>query len=286
MIQETLTEWLTDDSGYCVRTSEPLLDFQSEYQRVRIYESPRFGKLLRLDDCFMTSEKDEFFYHENIVHPAMVAHSAPRRVLVIGGGDGGACEEVLKHPSVEKVVLAELDQAVVDVSKEHLPSIHRNVFDDPRFELRIGDGAAFVRETDERFDLVVLDLTDPVGEAVALYQRDFFEACRMVLNPGGALTMHLGAPVYHPERVSDITANLRQVFAVVNPYLVTVPLYGAQWGFACASDSLDPLSLSEEQVEQRIAERQLQHLQFYNGATHRGIFALPNFVKQLTEVQK
>jgi spermidine synthase len=178
--EEILTEWLTGDSGYCFRTSQPLVDFQSEYQRVRIYESPRFGKLLRLDDCFMTSEKDEFFYHENMVHPAAVTHLAPRRALVIGGGDGGACEEILKHPSIEKVVLAELDPAVVDVSKEHLPSIHRNAFDDPRFELRIGDGAAFVRETDERFDLVLLDLTDPVGEAVALYQRELFEACRNV----------------------------------------------------------------------------------------------------------
>jgi spermidine synthase len=283
MSDEILTEWLTGDSGYCFRTSELLVDFQSDYQRVRIYESPRFGKLLRLDDCFMTSEKDEFFYHENIVHPAAITHPSPRRVLVIGGGDGGACEEILKHPGVEKVILAELDPAVIDVSKEYLASIHCGAMDDPRFELRIGDGAAFVRETAERFDLVILDLTDPVGEAVALYQREFFAACRNALSPGGALTMHIGAPAFHPERVSEITANLRQVFAIVRPYLVTVPLYGAQWGFACASDSLDPLSLSEEEVEQRIAERKLQDLQFYNGATHRGIFALPNFVRRLAE---
>ncbi|MBI1174760.1 MAG: polyamine aminopropyltransferase [Sideroxydans sp.] len=283
MSDEILTEWLTDDSGYCFRTSQPLLDFQSDYQRVRIYDSPRFGKLLRLDDCFMTSEKDEFFYHENIVHPAAIAHPALRRVLVIGGGDGGACEEILKHPGVEKVLLAELDPAVVEVSKRHLASIHRGAMDDPRCELHIGDSAAFVRKTQERFDLVILDLTDPVGEAAALYQREFFEACRNALNPGGALAMHLGAPVFHPERAQAITSSLGQVFAIVRPYLVTVPLYGAQWGFACASDSLDPLSLSEEQVEQRIAERKLQHLQFYNGATHRGIFALPNFVRQLVE---
>jgi len=278
-----LTEWLAEDSGYCFRTSGPLVDFHSDYQHIQVYDSPRFGKLLRIDDCFMTSEKDEFFYHENIIHPAATAHPALRRVLVIGGGDGGACEEILKHPSVEKVILAELDPAVVEVSKEHLPSIHRNAFDDPRFELRIGDGAVFVRETEERFDLIVLDLTDPVGEAVALYQSEFFEACRNVLSPGGALTMHIGSPTFLPKRVREITANLNQVFAIVRPYLVTVPLYGAQWGFACASDSLDPLSLSEDEVEQRIAERKLQDLQYYNGATHRGIFALPNFVRKLME---
>jgi spermidine synthase len=283
MNEEILTEWLTNDSGYCFRTSRPLLDFQSDYQRLRIYESPRFGKLLRLDDCFMTSEKDEFFYHENIVHPAALTHTAPRHVLVIGGGDGGACEEILKHPGVEKIVLAELDPAVVNISKEHFGNIHRGALDDPRIELRIGDGAAYVRETAENFDLVILDLTDPIGEAAALYQRDFFAACRTLLRPGGALTMHIGSPVFHPERSEAITANLRQVFAIVRPYLVTVPLYGAQWGFACASDSLDPLSLSEEEVERRIAERKLQDLQFYNGAMHRGIFALPNFVRQLVE---
>ncbi|MBU0689732.1 MAG: polyamine aminopropyltransferase [Gammaproteobacteria bacterium] len=286
MNQEVLTEWLNEDSGYCFRTSKPILDFHSGFQHIQLYESPRFGKVLRLDGCFMTSEKDEFFYHENIVHPASISHPALRRVLVIGGGDGGACEEVLKHPSVEKVVLAELDQAVVDVSKEHLGSIHRGAMDDPRFELRIGDGAAFVRETEERFDLIILDLTDPLGEAVELYKQEFFQACRAVLNPGGALTMHIGSPVFHPERVTEITANLGQVFAIVRPYLVTVPLYGAQWGFACASDTLDPLSLSEQEVDSRIAERKLQDLQFYNGATHRGVFALPNFVKQLVGEQK
>lgn len=281
MNEEPLTEWLNEDSGYCIRASKPILDIHSEFQHIQLYESPRFGKVLRLDGCFMTSEKDEFFYHENIVHPASISHPALRRVLVIGGGDGGACEEVLKHPGVERVVLAELDQAVVDVCKAHLGSIHRGAIDDPRFELRIGDGAAFVRETDERFDLVILDLTDPLGEAVELYKKEFFQACKDVLAPGGALTMHIGAPVFHPERVSEITANLGQVFAIVRVYLVTVPLYGAQWGFACASDTLDPLSLSEQEVEQRIAERKLQDLQFYNGATHRGVFALPNFVKRL-----
>lgn len=286
MNEEVLTEWLNEDSGYCIRTSKPILDIHSEFQHLQLFESPRFGKVLRLDGCFMTSEKDEFFYHENIVHPASISHPALRRVLVIGGGDGGACEEVLKHPGVEKVVLAELDQAVIDVSKEHLGSIHRGAMDDPRFELRIGDGAAFVRETDERFDLVILDLTDPLGEAVELYKQEFFRACRAVLAPGGALTMHIGAPVFHPERVSEITANLGQVFAIVRPYLVTVPLYGAQWGFACASDTLDPLSLSEQEVDGRIAVRKLQDLQFYNGATHRGVFALPNFVKQLVGDQK
>lgn len=285
MSDEVLTEWLTPDSGYCFRADETLLDFQSDYQHVQVYNTPRFGKLLRLDGCFMTSEKDEFFYHENIVHPAAVSHPDLRRVLVIGGGDGGACKEVLRHPSVEKVTLVELDQAVVDVSKKYLPGIHGGAMDDPRFELRVEDGAAFVRNTAEKFDLIILDLTDPVGEAVDLYKREFFAACHDILSPGGALTMHIGAPAFHPERVREITTNLGSVFSIVRPFLVTVPLYGAEWGFACASDSLDPLSLSEAEVKQRISERKLEHLQYYNSATHRSVFALPNFVRRLTDPQ-
>jgi spermidine synthase len=282
MKDEILTEWLTPDSGYCFRASESLLDFQSDYQHVQVYDTPRFGKLLRLDGCFMTSEKDEFFYHENIVHPAATSHPDLRRVLVIGGGDGGASKELLKHPSVERVTLVELDPAVIEVSKKYLGRVHGGAMDDPRFELLVEDGAAFVRTTEQRFDLVILDLTDPVGAAVELYKREFLAACHDILNPGGALTMHIGAPAFHPERVREITSSLRQVFSIVRPYLVTVPLYGAQWGFACASDSLDPLTLGEDQIEQRISERKLGNLQYYNGATHRGVFALPNFVRRLT----
>lgn len=281
MSSEILTEWLTPDSGYCFRATETLLDTRSAYQHIQVYNTPQFGRMLRLDGCFMTSEQDEFFYHENIVHPAAIAHPCLKRVLVIGGGDGGVSKEVLKHPGVERLTLVELDSKVIEVARKYLGKVHGGAMDDPRLEIRMEDGAAYVFETQEKFDLVILDLTDPFGPSTELYKREFFAACRAILAPEGALTMHIGAPVFHPARVRENIANLRQFFAIVRPYLVTVPLYGALWGFVCASESLDPLSLSEAEVERRIAERGLTGLQFYNGATHRGVFALPNFVRRL-----
>lgn len=282
MSGEVLTEWLTGNSGYCFRATGSLSDFHSSYQHVQLYDTPQFGRLLRLDGCFMTSEADEFFYHENIVHPAAIAHPDLKRVLVIGGGDGGVCKQVLKYPGVERLTLVELDPAVIDVARKYLGAIHGGALDDQRLELRLEDGAAYVRGTKEKFDLVILDLTDPADVSAELYTREFFTACRAVLNPGGALTMHIGAPVFHPGRVRENVANLRQVFSIVRPYLVAVPLYGALWGFVCASESLDPLGIDEAEVERRIAASGLTGLKYYNGATHHGVFALPNFVRRLT----
>src|SRR5690606_6591919 len=127
------------------------------------------------------SERDEFIYHECMVHPAALAHPAPRRALVLGGGDGGSSEELLKHPSIERVVMAELDGAVIDIARRHLEQVHRGAFDDPRLDVRMGDGFAFVRDTDETFDLIVLDLTDPDTPAEQLYSAEFFRMCQRIL---------------------------------------------------------------------------------------------------------
>jgi spermidine synthase len=248
---------------------------------MEVLDTPMFGRVLRLDGAFQTSEKEEFFYHENIVHVAAITHPAPRTALVIGGGDGGAAEELLKHNSMERVVVAELDEGVVDAAKRHLGAIHRGAFDDPRLDLRIMDGKAYVETTTDRYDLIVLDLTDPRGPSQALYTREFYTACGKVLNPGGLLALHVESPISRPRAYNRIIKTLQAVFPVVRPYLVYIPLYGTWWGMAVASEGADPLALSEEQVERRIVERGLSRLQYYNGATHRAAFALPNFVRDL-----
>src|SRR5437868_14892002 len=153
-----------------------------------------YGKLFRLDGFNMTSEKDEFVYHENLIHPALTAHAAPKRVLIIGGGDGGSSEEALKHPTIEQVTMVEIDADVIRVAKEHFGAVHNGVFDNPKLRVLIEDGMRFVRETKEKFDLVVLDLNDPMGPAEPLYSTEFFQQCRAILAPGGALTLHLGSP--------------------------------------------------------------------------------------------
>src|SRR6476659_186503 len=147
-----LTEQMTDDWGLFVRSAARLEAFRSAYQDVEVHDSVPFGKLFRLDGHFMTSERDEFFYHENMVHVAALAHPSPERALIVGGGDGGSAEELLKHPSMRAVTIAEIDKTVIDISREHLRTVHRGALDDPRVTIRIGDGFRFVMETREAFD--------------------------------------------------------------------------------------------------------------------------------------
>lgn len=280
-----LMEALNDHAGFYYRPSRLIDSGRSPYQSWEVWDTPQLGKLFRLDGCFMTSEGDEFFYHENLNHVPAIAQDAPRSALIIGGGDGGSAEELLKHPSMARIVLVELDAEVVDIACKHLQTVHRGALDDPRLELRIEDGLHYVREVapaaGERFDLVVLDLTDPVGPAEALYTAEFFRACKALLTAQGALSLHIGAPVFQPERVRGLVDALRAAFAVVRPYFLYIPLYGSLWGMACAADRLDPLSLTETEVDQRIAERGIGPLRYYNGAMHRAQFALPNYLRSL-----
>ncbi|MBN8479818.1 MAG: polyamine aminopropyltransferase [Burkholderiales bacterium] len=276
-----MTEYLTDDWGFFVRSTREYERFRSPYQSVEVHESAPFGKLFRLDGHFMTSEKDEFFYHENLVHLAAVTHPAPERALIVGGGDGGSAEELLKHPTIRSVTLAEIDLAVVDLARKYFGSVHRGSLDDPRLALRIGDGFAFVRDTDESYDLIVLDLTDPGGPSLELYTADFYRACAARLTPSGAMTLHIASPVAHPDRIRQTLVGLRAAFPVVVPYLVSIPLYGGMWMMACCSAGLDPRRMTAVEVERRIAQRGLGGLRYYNGDMHRAALALPNFVRSI-----
>jgi len=276
-----LTEHLTDDWGLFVRSSAKLEAFRSAYQDVEVHDSATFGKLFRLDGHFMTSEKDEFFYHENLVHVAALAHPAPERALVVGGGDGGSAEELLKHPSMKDVTIAEIDGAVVDISRRYFQEVHHGALDDPRVTVKIEDGFRFVEHSREQYDVIVLDLTDPGGPSTALYTAQFYNACARRLTPSGAMTMHVASPVAHGTRIRETLAELRRAFPLVTPYLTSVPLYGGLWMMACCSARLDPRGQSATAIDLRIAERRLPHLQYINGETYRAALALPNFVRAL-----
>jgi spermidine synthase len=230
----------------------------------------------------MTSEGDEFFYHECMTHPAALAHPNPESILVIGGGDGGSSEELFKHPSVKRIVMAELDPVVIDISKKWLGAIHKGAFEDPRLEVKIGDGFEYVKSTSEQFDLVVLDLTDPDTPAFHLYSEEFFRMCRRILKPGGMLTLHLGSPVYQAETVRKNAANLRKVFRHVAPMSLYIPLYGSLWCLAVASDTIDPRGCSAKTIAQRLNDRKIGGLSYYHPTLHAALFTLPLFVQELT----
>lgn len=281
---ELLLEPLNESSSYGFRFARRLLSKKTAYQHLELLESPSLGRTLRLDGRFMTAEAEEFFYHEAIVHPAAIAHPGPRTVLVIGGGDGGAVEELLKHVTVEEVTLVELDAEVIEVARTYLRSIHRGALDDPRVKLHIENGVDFVQRAEQRFDLVLLDLTDPETPAGPLYTPDFFRCCQRLLTSTGGIVLHLGAPFFEPERVRQIAAALSSVFSRVRAYGLHIPLYGAYWALAVASEGregLDPCALTPAHVRQRLEERRIADLQYYNPEVHPALFALPNFYRGL-----
>jgi spermidine synthase len=212
---------------------------------------------------------------------AALTHPLPRHALIVGGGDGGSAEELLKHPSLQSVTLCEIDLAVVDIARKHLRAVHHGALDDARLTLKIEDGFAFIRNDRAFYDLIVLDLTDPGGPSTPLYTADFYRACAARLNPQGAMTLHVASPVAHPVRIRDGLARLREAFPVVTPYLTSIPLYGGLWMMACAAPSLDPRALSSREVDRRIAQRGLSALRYYNGEMHRAALAMPNFIRAM-----
>ena len=273
-------EQLTENAAFGFRAHNVQRQ-HTPFQTLEMLDTPSFGRVMRQDDHFMTSEGEEFFYHECMAHPAAMAHPDPQQVLVIGGGDGGLAEELLKHNTVQRLVLAELDEAVIEVSKAQLQRVHNGVWDDPRLQLQIGDGMAYVDSTTDRFDLILLDLTDPHTPAGSLYSPEALERMRRVLNPGGALVLHLGSPVFHAEQVRSLSQTLKATFAQVACYGTYVPLYGAYWGMAVCSDRLQPTAVSAAQIEERLAARGVTDLQYYNADIHGALFALPNYYRKL-----
>jgi spermidine synthase len=274
-------DWLNAHTGYGFTVKERLAEIESPFQRIEVLDTHQFGRLFRLDGRLMTSEGDEFFYHECMTHPAALAHPNPESVLVIGGGDGGSSEELFKHPSLKRIVMAELDPVVIDISRKYLGTIHKGALDDPRLDIRIGDGYQYVKSTAERFDMIVLDLTDPDTPAFHLYSEEFFRMCQAALKPGGLLTLHLGSPVYQADTVRKNAASLRRVFKHVAPLSLFIPLYGSQWCLAVASDSIDPRFVSVDTIAQRMGERRLDDLRFYHPSMHSALFTLPRFVQDL-----
>ena len=277
---EKIFERLNDASG--VYFEGTLLERRrTPFQLLEVYETPELGRIFRLDGFNMTSERDEFFYHENLVHPVAAAHPDPKLSLVIGGGDGGSSEELLKHATMQRVHMAELDPEVIEISRAQFHAVHRGVFDNPRLQVTVGDGLAYLRETAVRYDIVAMDLTDPVGPSVELYSPETFALARRAMAPGAALALHIGSPFSQPDRVRATMANLRQVFPLVTPYFVHIPIYGSIWGFAVASESLDPRSVAAAEIDARLARRGIRDLQYYNGDVHHAMLALPNYVRKL-----
>jgi len=257
---------------------------QTPWQSLEVLDLEGPGRALILAGTLQTSLGDEYTYHEPLVHIPMFAHPNPHRVLIVGGGDGGALRHALLHASVDRALEVEIDEAVVEASLRFLPEISRGAYSDQRAELKIGDGAQFLAETNERFDVILIDSTDPVGPAAALISDDFLQHARRALAPGGLLTMQCGSPVSQPREWFATVRAFKRAFPIVKPYLGYVPIYPAMlWSWVVGSQEVDPASIDEVTTQSRLDGMRAE-LRVYNTAMHRAAFALPTYVHALLQL--
>ncbi|MEQ8388452.1 MAG: polyamine aminopropyltransferase [Alphaproteobacteria bacterium] len=273
-------ETLYDDVRQGFVADRVLYEGETGFQKIRIIENSRLGRVLFLDDIVQTTEADEHIYHEMMVHVPLFAHGRARRVLIIGGGDGGILEEVLKH-DVEKAVMVELDGGVVDICRTYLPGISNNAFDDPRTELIIGDGARYVAESAGEFDVIISDSTDPIGPAEVLFGETFYGNCRKRLSPGGIMVAQNGVPFFQGDEVTTSYRRLHPLFADVTFYLAPVPTYyGGAMTLAWAALDAGARNWDQAELAARIDAQGLD-LRYYNADIHRACFALPEGIRRL-----
>jgi spermidine synthase len=267
-----------------LEASKVLHEVKTAHQHLAIFENETWGTVLMLDGVCQLTTLDEFVYHEMMAHVPLMALAAPARVLVIGGGDGGVLREVLKHPSVAKATLCEIDRTVIDLSLEHYPQIADGCFDDPRAEVVIADGLKYVADTRERFDAIIVDSSEPIGPSAVLHTREFFADCRRALKAGGVLVTQNGLPFLFPEHLAQTSGIFASLFKATSPFLCTQPCYfGGPFALNWASDDADLLEVPEPTLARRMGRRAIA-TRYYTPAVHRAAFALPEYVQAAIRV--
>lgn len=264
--------------GIAIKAGKVLFSEQSDFQKVEIFETEsKLGRVLTLDDLMMTTEGDEFHYHEMIAHIPMMHHKCPKSVLVIGGGDGGTVREVLKHKTVERVVLCEIDGMVIDACKKYLPTISCGL-DDPRVEILVQDAIEYIKDKKNEFDIVLIDSTDPMGPGEGLFTEEFYKNVKNSLKEGGIVAAQSESPVVNKEEIKKMYNLLKKVFPICSTYTSNIPTYpGGYWAWAFCSENVEPLSYFAEDRYEDIAKS----CKIYNKDYHNARFALPNYLKEL-----
>lgn len=258
------------------RITKTLYSDKSEFQKVDIVETAGHGRMLLNDGLIMVTERDEAIYHEMMAHVPLFTHPNPKNVVVIGGGDGGTMREVLKHDSVDKCTLVEIDPKVVEACKEFLPTMACSM-DHEKAELRIEDGVAFMKNTNEIFDVVCIDSTDPFGPATPLFSKEFYQDVSAKLGDNGIVVSQGESPFYEIEQQKQLMKNLREVFPFVTVYNFCNMTYpGGFWSFTFASKGLDPV----KDFNERKARANSFELQYYNADIHKSAFVLPEFMRR------
>jgi spermidine synthase len=278
-----LSEKVSNNLLYRHRIEEVLYEGKTRYQSVRVVRLAALGVALVLDNKLQSSERDEFIYHEGLVQPAMVAHPHPEKVFIAGGGEGATLREVLAHQTVKKAVMVEIDGEVTALARRYLPGLSRGAFDDRRAELHHEDARSFLAGSKEKFDVIIIDLPDPIeqGPAYLLFTREFYQIVLDRLTDDGIIAVQAGsASLTELLNLTAVNNTLKSVFPIVAAGMVSVPAYGGPWGLCFASREVDPSRLSPDEVDKRIAARGLRGLKLYDGLAHRGMFSLPLYVRE------
>ena len=279
--QVWVTESLHDHYAQRLRVDEMLYDSETEHQRLKVFQNGTFGRILTLDDVVQTTEGDNFIYHEMLTHVPILAHGNAKRVLIIGGGDGGMAREALRHTSVEHVTMVEIDAGVVDFSKEYLPMLSQGAFDDPRLNLVINDGALFMKATSDKFDVIIVDSTDPIGPGEVLFTDTFYGHAARALTEDGIIVTQNGVPFMQGDELTGTLRAFQALFADASCYLATIPTYaGGPMAFGWGSHSSKNRSVSLTDLEARFAAAGFE-TDYYTPEVHKAAFALPGYVKKL-----
>lgn len=272
-------EDFTENAKFGIRIKKHLVDTSSEFQKIDFYDSYEFGTFFTLDGFIMLTERDEFIYHEMISHVPVAAHMNTRDILIIGGGDGGTARELLRYPFVETIDLVEIDGLVIELCKKHLQKTAIS-FDDPRLHVFIEDGVAFVQNAQKKYDLIIIDSTDPIGVGEGLFTHEFYSGCKKLLKSGGILINQHESPYYANDAAMMARAHkrLREVFKIAKVYQFHMPTYASgHWLFGFASDDKDPVSCLQADTWNSLNLK----TGYYNTALHAGCFCLPVYVNNL-----
>lgn len=272
--------WFTENQDECLKLSlkvkQTLNVEKTDYQDLAILDTYQYGRVLTLDGIIQTTEKDEFVYHEMIAHVPLFTHKNPKSVLIVGGGDGGAIKEILKHPSVERIVLAEIDKRVIENSKKYLPSISY-ALDNSKVEIMVGDGIKYVSEHKNEFDVVIVDSTDPIGPAVGLFTIDFYRSVYECLKDDGIIVAQTESPFIYGKLINKLSKMFKQIYPITKAYICTIPTYpGSLWTFTMGSKKYDPEKIEVNMIPQIDTK-------YYTPEIHKAAFVLPKFVKDIFE---
>jgi len=268
------TEKQTENFGITAKIRETLAAERTPYQHLAVIDTVEWGRMLVLDGMVMTSVRDEFVYHEMVIHPALNTHPDPRRVLIVGGGDGGAIREALRHPKVEQVVLVEIDGRVIEQSKRHLPEI-AGMLDHPKVEVIVGDGYLHIHEQKNAYDVIVVDSTEPVGPAVELFTRGFYQGIHDALREDGMFVAQTDNPWFKADLIRRVYREVKEIFPIVRVYGANIPTYpSGWWTFTLGSKKYDPLLVDEGDIPE-------MDTKYYTPKLHKAAFVLPRFVEDL-----